>query len=123
MNCMRCGAFLPEGTRFCPNCGAEALEEVMRPQYQQQQTFTEQNIPEQYRPLSPWAYWGLSILYAVPIVGFVFLIVFSFNSSNINRRNFTRAYWCGLLLAAIVVIILLVTGVTAGVASDIYYNL
>ena len=58
-------------------------------------------IPEENRPLSPWAYFGLQLLFAIPIVGFIFLIVFSCNGSNINRRNFARSYWCGLIIVAI----------------------
>ena len=69
---------------------------------------TEADLPEQYRPLSPWAYWGLQILYAVPIVGFIFMIIFSFKKSNINRRNFTRSYFCTLFLVLIVAVTMLV---------------
>ncbi len=57
--------------------------------------------PNQYRPLGAWAYVGLSILYAIPIVGWVFLIIFTFSGGNINRRSFTRSYWCWLLLVII----------------------
>lgn len=79
------------------------------------------DIKEEYRPLSPWAYWGLSLLYAVPIVGFVFLIIFSFKKTNINRRNFTRSYWCNLILVAIVLLVLLATGVLSGFIYDLRY--
>ena len=44
--------------------------------------------PEQFRPLSPWAYFGYSILFAIPLVGFILLIVFSLSNQNINRRNY-----------------------------------
>lgn len=64
-----------------------------------------------YAPLSPWAYFGLTILFSVPIVGFVFLIVFSISKGNINRRNFARSYWCILVVLAIVIGLLFVTGV------------
>lgn len=33
-------------------------------------------LPEKYRPLSAWAYWGLTLLFSVPVVGFIFLIIF-----------------------------------------------
>lgn len=62
------------------------------------------------RPLSPWAYWGLSLLYAIPVIGLIFVIIFSFGSSNINRRNFTRSYWCWILLVLILVLALAVSG-------------
>lgn len=69
---------------------------------------------QEYSPLSPWSYWGLKILYSVPIVGFVFLIIFSIKKDNLNRRNFTLSYWCSVVLVLIVIgiiaAILLVTG-------------
>lgn len=68
--------------------------------------FDEDSLPKQYRPLGPWAYWGLSVLYAVPVIGFIFLIVHSFMRSNINRRNFARSYWCGLLVAIFAFLVL-----------------
>ena len=84
------------------------------------QTNVYQNLQQpptgQYAPLSPWAYFGLQILFSIPIVGFVFLIVFSISSGNINRRNFARSYWCLLIIVAVVLtivaIILLATGVS-----------
>lgn len=75
-----------------------------------------QEVPSQYRPLGPWAYFGLQILYTIPLVGFIFLIIFSFKSDNLNRRNFTRSYWCGLLIAAILGVIILVILLVTGVA-------
>ena len=62
------------------------------------------SLPDQYRPLSPWAYFGLSILFSIPVIGFVFLIIFSFNKKNINRRNYARSYFCGLLLFVIILV-------------------
>ena len=70
-------------------------------------------IPEQYRPLSAWAYFGLGILFSIPVVGFVFLIVYSCSSANLNRRSFARSYWCWLILIAVVFVILALTGVLA----------
>ena len=57
--------------------------------------FTPNQLPEQYRPLSMWEYFGYSLLFNIPVVGFVFLIVFSFSGSNINRRNYARSYFAG----------------------------
>lgn len=50
------------------------------------------NGPDVFKPLSPWAYFGLSILFSLPVVGFIFLIIFSVSDANINRRNFARSY-------------------------------
>ena len=70
-------------------------------------------LPEQYRPLSPWAYFGLTILFSVPVVGFVFLIVFSFSRGNINRRNFARSYFCVYVIAAVILLVCALLGGTA----------
>ena len=71
------------------------------------------------RPLSPWEYFGLQILYSLPIIGFVFLIIHSVSSANINRRNFARSYWCVYVLVAIVLLVLLVTGVGAALLGSV----
>ena len=68
------------------------------------------NLPSEYRPLSPWAYFGLSILFNIPVVGFIFLIIFSISGTNINRRNFARSYFCVLALALVVVLIVALLG-------------
>lgn len=72
------------------------------------------NIPNEYRVLSPWAYFGYSILFAIPLVGLICAIVFACDSSNLNRRNFARSYFCGLLIA-VILIVLFVVLVGAGI--------
>lgn len=61
-----------------------------------------------YQPLGAWSYFWLSVLFAVPVVGLVFMIVFSCNTGNINRRNFARSYLIrlvfGLVICAIAVL-------------------
>jgi len=69
-----------------------------------------QNIPNEYKPLSPWAYFGYNILFAIPIVGFILLIIFSFNNDNINRRNFARSYFCIYLIIVIILVLSVVIG-------------
>lgn len=71
----------------------------------------EKNLEAKYRPLSAWAYFGYEVLFAVPIVGFIFLIVYSFNDSNINRRNFARSFFCIYVVAVVLIIILAATGI------------
>lgn len=113
MNCNNCGNVLPEGANNCPYCGASTAQPVY-------QSPVQQELPEQYRPLSPWAYWGLSILFTVPIVGLIFLIIFSFNSGNINRRNFARSYWCTIFIVlAILLVIVLIAALTGATIAGL----
>lgn len=71
---------------------------------------------KEYRPISPWGYIGYMFLYSIPIIGFLFLIIFSFSDKRINRRNFARSYFCLIILSLILIIIAYVLGFI-----DIYY--
>ena len=64
--------------------------------------FELQHLPEAYRPLSPWSYFGLGILYSLPLVGWIFLIVHAIGSGCLllevqEPTDFTiqPEYWCG----------------------------
>lgn len=99
---------------FCPKCGgATVAEAAPAPQVivntpAAPKTITKEDLPEQYKPLSAWAYWGLSILFSVPVVGFIFLIVFSFSGANINRRSYARSYWIWALISVICAIVAII---------------
>ena len=38
----------------------------------------QKNIPDEYKPISMWGYFGYEILFSIPIIGFIFILVFSF---------------------------------------------
>ena len=118
MNCPNCNAPVAENEKFCSGCGVQIPAEVPAPAVPvvpAQKPITEENLPDQFRVLSPWAYFGLQILYSIPIVGFVFLLIHTFSSGNLNRRSFARSYWCALLIiggiALVVGVLALVFGV------------
>ena len=75
-----------------------------------------QNIPSEYKVLSPWAYFGYNILFAIPLVGFILALVLAFDNSNLNRRNFARAYFCGMILVGILFVIAVVFSMLTGMA-------
>ena len=104
MKCKNCGLEVTPN-QTCPQCStvAPAYEAPVPPQYMADAT-----VPRTYKPLSPWAYYGLQLLFSSPLVGFICLIVFSFDNGNINRRNFARSYWCGLLIQVLLVVIVVV---------------
>ena len=79
------------------------------------------NIPEEYRPISMWGYFGYELLFSIPCIGLILLLVFAFGgTSNVNVRNFARSYFCFLLvmviLSVILAVILIATGMTASFA-------
>lgn len=77
------------------------------------------NIPSQYKPISAWGYFGYNILFSIPIVGFILLIVFSLDSSNINRRSYARSFFIIYLLIALVILIAILFFGGIGIFSTI----
>lgn len=71
-------------------------------------------LPEKYRPLGAWAYFGYTILFGLPFVGFICTIVFSLIEGNINRRSFARSYFC---IWVVVLIILIICGILVAVGA------
>jgi uncharacterized integral membrane protein len=58
-----------------------------------------------------WGYFGYEILFSIPCVGLILLLVFAFGGTrNVNLKNFARSYFCYLILAAILVLIVIVLG-------------
>lgn len=98
------------------------------PPYNPQQSYyqipQEPQIPADHKPLSAWAYFGYQILFSLPVIGFILLIVFSFDNGNINLRNYARSHWCAVLIGVILFVLLLVlviaTGAMAGFSEEIY---
>lgn len=111
MNCPNCGAAMAENEQFCTACGTQkAAAPAQKP-------LTKEELPGPFRILSPWAYFGLQLLYAIPVVGFIFLLIHTFSKGNLNRRSFARSYWCSLVLCLIVVVILLIAMASGLIAS------
>ncbi len=82
-----------------------------QPVYQEapaQKEITVEDLPDHLKPVGAWGYFGLQLLFAIPIVGFVFLIVFSFSRGNLNRRSFARSYWCAALVGVAIFVLFLV---------------
>ncbi len=74
------------------------------------------NIPEKYRPISMWGYFGLEMLFSIPVVGFIILIVYALGGTkNVNKKNFARSYFCFVIIFVIIMAILVATGLVAQV--------
>lgn len=125
MFCNNCGKEIPEGQNTCPACGAVANQSAAQPTPIQVVPVQTSNIPNDgmdYTPISMWGYFGYQILFAIPLIGFIMLLVFSFGGTrNINIRNYARSYFCFMILSFIVGIILsLLFGATfAAILSEL----
>ena len=69
-------------------------------------------LPSKYKPIGAWGYFGLNILFAIPVVGLICLIIFACSGSNINRRSYARSFFCGLILAVILIGIIAILSFT-----------
>ena len=78
------------------------------------------DVPPEFRPLGAWAYIGYSLLFSLPVVGWIFVIVFSFSGSNINRRNYARSHLIVLLISAIILVVLYFTGLLSQAIVNAY---
>lgn len=109
MICKNCETPLKDGVKFCHICGKpiEAEEPAIVVEAVENVEATEPVIPPQYQPLGAWGFFWLQVLFSLPVVGFVFLIIFSFSNGNLSRRNFARSYWCAYLILAIVLVVIL----------------
>ncbi|HHU03533.1 MAG: zinc-ribbon domain-containing protein [Saccharofermentanales bacterium] len=112
MRCESCGEVLPDGTRYCTNCGAEVspIAEQGEGQSGQYNYPPEQQYypqPVMDAPLTVGQYIGMFLLMLIPLVNLILLLVWAFNSSgNINRRNFARAALIMMLIGLVISIIL-----------------
>ena len=63
-------------------------------------------IPAKYKPIGAWGYVLYELLFSIPLVGFIFLLVFSLGGTkNENLKNFARSFLCWLLIFLVIGII------------------
>lgn len=69
------------------------------------------NIPEEYKPISMWGYFGYQLLFSIPCVGIICLLIFSLGGTkNINLKNYARSYFCYIIVMAILFAIFFALG-------------
>lgn len=126
MVCKNCGNQVSDNAPVCLHCGTilkiptPPIPPIPTPPIPTPPIPTPPNpfqqssdIPHEYRPVSAWGFFWLKVLFCVPVIGFIFLMIFTFDGSNLSRRNFARSYWCGLLIVVILFLILLVIAAVA----------
>ncbi len=84
------------------------------PYPQQYYAAPQQEYTEPYKPMSPWAYIGYNILFAIPLAGLIILLVFAFDNTYIARRNYARSFLIMMLIGLILSILTIVAMVVLG---------
>ena len=73
-------------------------------------------IPKEYKPISAWGYFGYELLFGIPLIGFIFLLVFALGGTeNVNLKNFSRSYFCAFLIGLIITVVIL--AIAGGLAA------
>ena len=117
--CMECGSEVGPEDDFCDNCGAPVgkpkppkehpvppvppVPAAVPTHYSPAKTEMDVNdLPQEYKPLGAWAYFGYELLFSIPLAGLIVAIVFAAGgTNNINLRNLARGYLLMLLAAFI----------------------
>ena len=63
-----------------------------------------------FKPISSWGYVGYSVLWSIPVVGWIFWLCAAIGAKNRNVRNLARSYICRFIIA------IAVSAVVVGVA-------
>ena len=63
---------------------------------------TDMLLPKAYRPLSPWNYFWRSVLYSIPVIGWIFLLAHAIAGKSRHGRSFARFHLLTVIVAAIV---------------------
>lgn len=138
--CSSCGSSMNENATFCTNCGATKPNSAQAAQVQYaapaptpyippvQQTYYQpvqpayQNNGQDTQPLTVGQYIGMFILMAIPVVGFILMLVWAFGSNvNINKKNYCRA---ALILGLIGLVLGIIISIfSATLLSSIFSNI
>ena len=109
--CTGCGSELREGVAFCTECGAKAEQPVS------QQPPVSQSIPQSVpqpaaqpvpaaedpnQVVGTGAYFGMMLLFALPVIGWIACIIMAFAPKNENVRHFARANLIWLIIALLI---------------------
>lgn len=147
--CPKCNALNNDVNVFCESCGSalpvekpapqapeyEApVQAAPQPQYQpapqpvyaMPPQFNEDMLPEEYKPVSVGKYIGYSLLFSIPVVGFIMLLVTAFSGgTNKSLKNYARAmlvmYAIGIVLGIVLVILMGVLGLSMMDSGMMYY--
>ena len=77
-------------------------------------------IPEEYRPISMWGYFGYEILFAIPVIGFICLIITALGAKNVNKKNFARSHFCFTIICFLVFLIVFAIAFFTGAVTTVF---
>lgn len=129
--CTECGKEIAQGVAFCTECGTKApadpatatTETVTEAKetkvetpvvhtppaqnnHQAQQTYTQPAPDPTSKVVGTGAYFGLMLLFAIPIIGQIACLIMAFVPKNKNIKHFARALLIWMVIAIVLIGIL-----------------
>lgn len=98
-----------QGSSYYPNNNAQYYQQPSSQSSYNHPSFAEQKsetIPQEYKPVSILGFIGYSILFAIPGLGFILSIIFSFIPKKKSAKNFARAYLIVSIVALLAAVVL-----------------
>ena len=123
--CKNCGRLAHPGEPCCPKCGMPHAE----PPHEAAPAAPQYHTAEDPHDVPAMGYsstLGTLIIFAIPLVGFIMMLVWSFSDAPDNaRKRLARAYLTRTLIMAAVIAALLLLGAVglAAVTHSMYYYL
>ena len=129
--CKNCGRLAHPGEDRCPKCGAAHIQPApaataptgpAAPQYHPAEDAPEQDVPA----LGFGSTLGTLVIFAIPLVGFIMMLVWSFSGGpDSARKRLARAYLVRTLIIAVIFALLFLIGALslATVSHSLYYAL
>ena len=123
--CKNCGRLARPGEPCCPKCGTPHAE----PPHEAAHAAPQYHPAEDTHDVPAMGYsstLGTLIIFAIPVVGFIMMLVWSFSDAPDNaRKRLARAYLTRTLIVAAVIAALLLLGAVglAAVTHSMYYYL
>ena len=104
--CKECGNEITDGVSFCNACGAPAQETP--PPVQQAAPVQAQPLPLMDGTVGTGYFFGMMLVYAIPIVGWVACILTALKGKHQTKKNFAKAMMIWLIIG---LVLSLITGV------------
>ncbi|MFS2806740.1 zinc ribbon domain-containing protein [Parabacteroides distasonis] len=122
-SCPNCGAYNPEGTNFCQECGTRLTQPA--PQPSQQQAYAPPSQPayaqpqpgyvapagdpnaplppgSKYEPITTGGYIGIFLLMLLPLINLILLIIWACGGcQKVNKANFARAMLIMMIIGSV----------------------
>ena len=122
--CPVCGKDVPAQAAFCGECGSNFHAGSATPYTVPPQTAV---APEDTSPLKVSDFFVMLLVACIPLVNIILLLIWAFSSgTNVNRKNFCRAYLIMMVIMWVISFILSLSliGLIGILASEeLYYGM